>query len=102
LLLMLVAICGCGAIPDANALLHTNPLYLVRPQFVGPHGPLTARQATHVIARLKADQQAPTDILGRHLAFEQALTDQPLAVGNQVTLLKNGAATYAAMLAAIH
>jgi hypothetical protein len=34
---------SCGTIPDAAALLHTNPLYLVVPSFVGPEGPLTAR-----------------------------------------------------------
>jgi len=83
------------------ALLHTNPLYLVVPSFVGPEGPLTARQAQRVIARLGEHQEIPSDILQRHLAFEQALTNVPLAVGNRVTLLENGTATYRAMLAAI-
>jgi hypothetical protein len=39
--------------------------------------------------------------LQRHLAFEQALTNIPLVVGNRVTLLKNATDTYKAMLAAI-
>jgi len=93
---------GCGTLPDANAVLHTNPLYLVVPRFVGPHGPLTAEQAEHVIARLKENQQTPSDLLERHLAFEQALSDTPLVLGNQVTLLQNGPATYKAMIEAIH
>ena len=91
---------GCGTVPDAAALLHTNPLYLVAPRFVGPQGPLTARQAERVIARLQEHQETPSDILQRHLAFEQALTNVPLAVGNRV-LLENATDTYRAMLAAI-
>ena len=92
---------GCGTVPDAAALLHTNPLYLVAPRFVGPQGPLTARQAERVIARLQEHQETPSDILQRHLAFEQALTNVPLAVGNRVILLENATDTYRAMLAAI-
>jgi len=46
-------------------------------------------------------QKTPTDLLERYLAFEQALSDVPLVVGNKETLLKNATATYGAMLAAI-
>jgi cardiolipin synthase len=92
---------SCGTVPDAAALLHTNPLYLVAPRFVGPQGPLTARQAQRVIARMQEHQETPSDILQRRLAFEQALTNVPLAVGNRVTLLENATDTYRAMLAAI-
>jgi cardiolipin synthase len=93
---------SCGTVPDAAALLHTNPLYLVAPSFVGPEGPLTARQAQRILSRLKEHQKVPSDILQRHLAFEQAISNVPLVVGNKVTLLKNAPATYRAMLEAIH
>jgi cardiolipin synthase len=92
---------SCGTIPDAAAVLHTNPLYFVAPSFVGPEGPLTARQTQRLITRLKQHQEMPSDILQRHLAFEQALTNVPLVLGNKVTLLENGTATYNGMLAAI-
>ncbi|MGH7933445.1 MAG: cardiolipin synthase [Candidatus Binataceae bacterium] len=92
---------GCGTIPDARALLHTKFLYLKNPSFVGPRGPLTEEQGRRIVERLKEHQETPSDILQRHLAFEQALSDVPLVLGNKVTLLKNGAATYGAMLAAI-
>jgi hypothetical protein len=74
LLLSLVIglVSGCATIPKVEALLHTNPRYLVKPDFVGPNGPLTPRQAQQVIDRLKANQGTPTDILQRHMAFEQA------------------------------
>ena len=102
LVFLLAFLSGCGTIPDADALLHTNPLYLVHPRFVGPSGPLTPRQAQRVIARINEHQETPTDILQRHIAFEQALSNVPLVLGNQVTLLENATATYHAMLAAIH
>jgi cardiolipin synthase A/B len=92
---------SCGTVPDVEALLHTNPMYLVNPGFVGPNGPVTASQAERIIARLKAHQAMPTDILERHIAFEQAISGVPLVLGNKVTLLKNGTATYQAMLDAI-
>lgn len=92
---------GCGTIPDIDALAHTNPLYFVNPSFVGPYGPVTARQARRIIDRLEEHQEAPTNILQRHLVFEQAISNVPLVLGNKVTLLKNGAATYSTMLAAI-
>ena len=92
---------GCGTVPNVGALLHTNPLYLASPNFVGPDGPLTARQAQHVIDRLKEHQGTPSDILERHLAFEQALSNVPLVLGNKITLLENGDVAYSAMLAAI-
>jgi hypothetical protein len=80
---------GCGTVPNAAALLHTNPLYLIAPRFVGPQGPLTQRQAQLVIARMQDHQETPSDILQRHLAFEQALTNVPLAIGNRAILLRN-------------
>ena len=39
-LLVIAVMSSCGTVPDAAALLHTNPLYLVVPRFVGPEGPL--------------------------------------------------------------
>jgi cardiolipin synthase len=41
------------------------------------------------------------DILDKQIALEQAIVGSPLTLGNKVTLLQDGAATYAAMFAAI-
>jgi cardiolipin synthase len=92
---------GCGTIPDMRALLHDRSLYHSRSEIVGPNGELTDEQSQRIISRLEQHQQTPSDILDRHLAFEQGLSDVPLVLGNKVTLLENGAATYQAMLAAI-
>ena len=92
---------ACGTIPDVNAIIHANPLDYVTPSFVGPHGAVTAQQGERIITRLERHQEVPSDILQRQIVFEQALSDVPLTLGNKVILLKNGAQTYNAMLAAI-
>lgn len=43
-----------------------------------------------------------SDVLQKHLAYEQALNaESPLVLGNKLTLLQNGPATYQAMFATI-
>ena len=42
-----------------------------------------------------------TDVLGRHTAVMESVTDSPLTKGNKVTLLADGQAAYAAMFKAI-
>lgn len=100
--LMGVLVTGCGTIPDTEQLAKMQALHLVHPRFVGPYGSLTREQGQRIIARIQSHQETPTDILGRHIGFEQAISDVPLRLGNRVTLLKNAAATYPAMLTAIH
>ena len=41
------------------------------------------------------------DVLEKHVAVEEAIVGSPLVVGNKVTLLQDGPATYQAMFAAI-
>ncbi|MHB8828088.1 MAG: cardiolipin synthase [Syntrophales bacterium] len=43
----------------------------------------------------------PTDILERHTAVVESVTESPLTKGNKVTLLADGQATYAAMFKAL-
>ncbi len=103
LLPALIALCtsvGCGTIPNALALIDSSQFYRESPQFVAAQGPLSTAQGQEIVARLER-QAAKTDILARHLAFEQAISGGPLIVGNRVTLLKDGSATYPAMLDAI-
>ena len=63
-------------------------------------GPLSKAQGEAIVARLNRQSESP-DILARHLAFEQAISGAPLILGNRVTLLKDGAQAYPAMLSAI-
>jgi len=43
----------------------------------------------------------PTDVLERHTAVVESVTESPLTKGNKITLLADGQATYAAMFKAI-
>jgi cardiolipin synthase len=96
----LVCIGGCGTVPDTHALIHDRSLYWHHFKVVSPQGPLSPIESRAIIQRLEA-RSGKTDILERHLAFEQAISGSPLVTGNRVSLLENGAATYQAMFAAI-
>ena len=98
LLLGGVAFAGCTSLP----IIVPD---LARPtgapvQLEGARGPLSPTQSKAVLDRLSASGQQ-TNIFDRHLALEEAIVGSPLTTGNQVTLLKDGPATYHAMLAAI-
>jgi cardiolipin synthase A/B len=69
-------------------------------RFKGAHGVLTREQSKELFEKIKSATPGD-DVLEHHLAIEQALSDTPLSIGNKVTLLEDGAQTYAAMLAAI-
>lgn len=73
---------------------------VAHPHVVGLRGPLTERQSRTILDRLQ-HQSANSDVLQRHLALEQALSDSPLFVGNTITLLRDGPETFAAMFAAM-
>ena len=97
-LLCLVAGLGaCRSLPT-----NTPDMAYVRasPRVEGTHGPLSAARSKAVLDGLKSRAQ-DTNLFDRHLALEEALAGSPLVSGNQVTLLQDGNATYAAMLAVI-
>ena len=91
---------GCGTIPDSDALMHERSLYWHHFKVVSDQGPLSESESKAIIERLEA-RSGKTDVLERHLAFEQAISGSPLVTGNKVSLLENGAETYRAMFAAI-
>ena len=95
--LLLAAAAGCSTLPtiSPDPGRSTGPVRLD-----GARGPLSAQQSRAVLARL-ASRGEETSIFDRHLALEGEIAGSPLVVGNRVTLLKDGPATYAAMFAAI-
>jgi len=70
------------------------------PKIVGPRGQLSPERSEAVMKRLK-EQVGQTDILERHIALVESVSGSPLVVGNKVTLLVDGPATYDAMFKAI-
>lgn len=89
---------GCATVPDASFLKRA---YVAQePEFKNAWGPVSERTNAALAAELKRKNGA-LDIVGRQLAIEQAIVDAPLVLGNQVTLLLDGPATYRAMFAAM-
>ena len=95
----LVSITGCATLPDVERKMaepHTQQV-----AFESAHGPISAARSDAILERLEGTG-GTSEILEKHLAYEQAVNaDSPLMLGNKLTLLQNGPATYQAMFAAI-
>lgn len=90
---------NCAALPDVGKHVERNrgaPVELA----TAHGGVLSPEQSAAILKRLK--QGSALDILQKHIAIEEVLVGgSPLTLGNQVTLLEDGPATYAAMVDAI-
>lgn len=96
--LALALAAACATVPPIDRyLLETEPTPV---QLKGAHGVLSRAESEKILAALKA-RSPDTAIFDHHVAIEQTLAGTPLSIGNQATLLEDGPATYAAMLAAI-
>ncbi len=93
-----MGVAGCATLPDADALIERHSAQAAR--FENARGPVSAQKSAAILAELKR-RSGDIDILDKQLALEQAISDSPLTMGNKVTLLQDGTATYAAMFAAI-
>ncbi|OGQ88384.1 MAG: cardiolipin synthase B [Deltaproteobacteria bacterium RIFOXYD12_FULL_56_24] len=91
---------GCATLPNVSEMIEETPAAQQPQQIVSAKGVLSPRQSKAIMARLKGAVN-PTDILERHTAVVESVTDSPLTKGNKVTLLADGPATYAAMFRAI-
>jgi cardiolipin synthase len=89
---------ACSSLPKVDGDMRN--LDRDRVQLAGARGPLSYKQSQEVLARLKA-RSPETAIFDHHLAIEEAAVDTPLSLGNKVTLLQDGPATYKAMFASI-
>lgn len=90
---------ACASLPDTAHLTTAPPVGTV--QFKGARGPVSAASSDAIMDRLEG-KDPDSDILEKHLAYEQAVNSEtPLVLGNKLRLLENGPATYQAMLAAI-
>ena len=92
----LLALSGCSALPVITPdLSRADPASV---QFQAANGRiLSPERSKELLAKLAGD----SDVLARHLALEQAVSDEPLVLGNRVVILENGPDTYAAMFSAI-
>jgi cardiolipin synthase len=98
LILILAGVFSCSRLPTIVPDLAQRHRPAVALE--GEHGPLSEARSKAIIDRLQERGQN-TGIFDRHLALEEAIVGSPLTTGNKVVLLKDGPATYQAMLAAI-
>ena len=90
--LCVLAAAGCATLPDTDAAIARHTGQAAR--FENASGPVSAQKSAAVLAELKR-KSGDIDILEKQIALEQAIVDSPLVLGNKVTLLQDGAATYA-------
>ena len=93
---ILAVMAGCATLPDVPRA-QRNPGAV---RFENGKGPLSREQSAAILAGLK-ERTGESSLLDRHIAVEQKVVETPMVVGNRVTLLKDGPATYQAMFAAI-
>jgi cardiolipin synthase len=100
-LVLLLAAAACAAVVVACKSLPEPGQAVAAPEVVrikDARGPLSPKESATILEKLGGGETA---VLQRHVAVEEAVADSPLVLGNRVTLLQDGAATYKAMFAAI-
>ncbi len=94
-----LALAGCSSLPRISPDM--APIDSGSVQFQAANGRILSSQRSRALIDKLAGGGENTDVLTRHLAVEQAVSDSPLTLGNRVVILENGPTTYAAMLGAI-
>src|SRR4030065_1029229 len=91
---------GCATLPNVSEIIDEVPTAQEHRQIVSAKGLLSPEKSKAIMERLKRSVD-PMDILERHTAVVESVTESPLTKGNKVTLLVDGPATYAAMFKTI-
>lgn len=91
-------VAACAQLPNAGPTM--GPSSAPRVEIDSAGGALSAQRVATILAGMNRSV-GNLDILEQHVATEQAIVGSPLTAGNKVLLLQDGAATYAAMFAAI-
>jgi cardiolipin synthase A/B len=92
---------GCATLPNVSEKIKEAPADQRPRQIVSSKGLLSPQKSDAIMERLKRSVGL-TDILERHSAVVESVTESPLTKGNKVTLLSDGQAAYAAMFKALH
>lgn len=98
---VLLALCAgsaCTTLPDTQFLSERYTTQSAR--FAGAWGTLSATRSSALVSELKR-QSGDHDLLDKQITLEQQIVGSPLVVGNHLSLLQDGPATYRAMFAAI-
>jgi cardiolipin synthase A/B len=87
---------ACSTLPD----IRREPPGQAAPVLASAEGLLSAERSQAVLEAIDR-RSGGSDILKKHIAVEEAITSTPMVMGNRVTLLQDGPATYRAMYAAL-
>jgi cardiolipin synthase len=90
---------GCATLPKVSDAID-NASTQEPPQILSSRGLLSPEKSKALMERLKRSV-APTDMVERYGAVIESVSGSPLTIGNKVTLLIDGPATYAAMFKAM-
>jgi cardiolipin synthase len=91
---------GCATLPNVSEMIHEAPPIRTPRQIASAKGLLSPKQSKAFMQLLQRSVEA-TDVLQRYSAVIESVSESPLTKGNKVTLLVDGAATYAAMFKAV-
>ena len=98
---LLIILCGCASLPDTEKMANHE---LARPDqpamIVGREGDLSPKASKAILKKLEAQVES-TALLEHQAKVMQEVSGSSLVADNQVTLLIDGEATYAAMFEAI-
>ena len=100
LLPSILSLSGCAPLPNVSEIIQDAPVTQQSPQIFSAKGLLSPKQSKALMERLQRSVD-PTDMLQRYIAVIESVSESPLTKGNKVTLLVDGAATYAAMFKAV-
>lgn len=101
-ILLLVCLCissGCATLPKVSTVIEETPQKETI-QIASARRLLSPEQSQAIIQRLKKEA-GPTHVLKRQMDILESASGTTLKSGNKVTLLIDGASTYAAMFKAI-
>jgi len=87
---------GCSTLPHVPPEVANNPT----PILAGAHGKLSPERSKAILEAVDL-QSGGSGPLEKHLSIEEEINDFALVIGNRVTLLQDGPATYKAMYVAI-
>ena len=91
---------GCASLPNVTETIREVPAAQEPLRIASVKGLLSPKQSKALMERLQRSVEA-TDMLQRYSAVIESVSEAPLTKGNKVTLLVDGAATYAAMFKAM-
>ena len=93
---IVVLVGGCSTLPNVSKMMDEASTTRRPAQIDSAKGLLSPQRSEAIMEKLKRSVD-PTDVLGRHIAVVESVTDSPLTKGNKVTLLADGKDAYAAM-----